>query len=72
MKHIICSTCGVVGSFIASSCGGWDKGLSTLVIFMIIDYISGLVVAGVFRKSKKSKNGALESRAGLKGLFKKG
>ena len=39
---------------------------------MVIDYITGLVVAGVFHKSKKTENGALESKAGFKGLCKKG
>jgi toxin secretion/phage lysis holin len=43
----------------------------TLLIFMGIDYLSGLVVAGVFQKSNKSENGALESRAGFKGLCRK-
>ena len=36
------------------------------------DWITGLTVAGVFHKSPKSKNGALESRIGLKGLCRKG
>ena len=39
---------------------------------MAVDYITGLMVAGVFHKSPKSKNGALESRAGWKGLCRKG
>ena len=39
---------------------------------MLIDFISGLIVAGIFHKSKKSESGALESRAGWKGLIKKG
>ena len=39
--------------------------------FMAIDYFSGLIVAAVFKASPKSQNGALESRAGLKGLFRK-
>ena len=43
----------------------------TLVIFMAIDYISGLAVAGVFHASRKTDSGALESRAGWKGLCKK-
>ena len=38
---------------------------------MGIDYITGLVVAGVFHTSPKTANGSLESRAGLKGLFRK-
>ena len=51
---------------------GWDSALITLVIFMSIDYIAGLLVAGVFKQSPKSMNGALESRAGWKGLCRKG
>lgn len=62
---------GMVGSFIASWFGGWDNGLATLVAFMCIDYVSGLVVAGVFHNSNKTENGALESRAGWKGLCRK-
>ena len=44
----------------------------TLIIFMAIDYITGLIVAGVFHNSEKTANGALESRAGWKGLCRKG
>ena len=46
--------------------------MTTLVLFMAIDYVSGLIVAGVFKKSTKSETGALESRAGWKGLARKG
>lgn len=52
--------------------GGWDAGLATLVMFMAIDYVSGLVVAGVFTTVKKTTSGALESKAGWKGLCRKG
>jgi toxin secretion/phage lysis holin len=38
---------------------------------MCIDYVSGLIVAGVFHNSKKTENGTLESRAGWKGLCRK-
>lgn len=69
---MICTVVGLAGSFVAKAFGGWDSALVTLLFFMIVDYISGLVVAGVFHKSKKSENGALESHAGWKGLCKKG
>ena len=72
MKGKICTMVGMLGSFIASWFGGWDTGLATLVAFMCIDYVSGLVVAGVFHKSNKTENGALESLAGWKGLCRKG
>ena len=71
MKEGICTVIGVVGSFIASLFGGWDAALVTLVIFMAIDYVTGLLVAGVFHNSGKTENGALESRAGWKGLCRK-
>ena len=63
---------GIFGAAAAALLGGWDGAMMTLCIFMLIDYISGLVLAGVFRKSNKSASGALESRAGLKGLCRKG
>lgn len=62
---------GVIGSMIASFFGGWSSDLATLMIFMGIDYITGLIVAGVFKRSKKSKNGGLESKVGFKGIAKK-
>lgn len=72
MKEGICTGIGVVGGFIASLFGGWDAALITLIMFMGIDYVSGLLVAGVFHNSKKTESGALESRAGWKGLCRKG
>ena len=71
MKQIICTFIGIVGSAIASIFGGWDTGLVSLLIFMALDYVSGLVVAGVFHKSNKTDTGSLESKAGWKGLCRK-
>lgn len=72
MKGYFMAAIGIVGSFIASLFGGWDAALTTLVIFMGIDYVTGLIVAGVFHNSGKTESGALESRAGWKGLCRKG
>ncbi|KXB58515.1 toxin secretion/phage lysis holin [Lachnoanaerobaculum saburreum] len=63
---------GAVGGFVAMAFGGWSEALITLIVFMAVDYVTGLAVAGIFKKSKKSENGALESRAGFKGLCRKG
>lgn len=71
MKSIICSVFGVVGSTVSYLLGGWDMAVVTLLIFMVIDYITGIIVAGVFHKSKKTESGSLESRVGWKGLVKK-
>ena len=72
MENGLCTIVGTVGGFIASLFGGWDTALATLLIFMAVDYATGLIVAGVFHKSQKTENGALESRAGWKGLCRKG
>ena len=71
-KEIISAAAGTVGALIVKMFGGWSGAMSTLMIFMAADYLSGLLLAGVFKKSPKSKNGALESRAGFKGLVRKG
>lgn len=71
MKNGICTAVGVIGGFLASLFGGWDAALTTLILFMVIDFISGLVVAGVFHNSTKSETGTLQSFAGWKGLCRK-
>lgn len=70
--NIIYSVVGAVGGFIAAMFGGWSDALITLIVFMAVDYVTGLAVAGIFKKSKKSESGALESRAGFKGICRKG
>ena len=72
IKAKLCAVIGLVGSFLASIVGGWDTGMKTLITFMVIDYVSGLIVAGVFHNSTKTETGTLESRAGFKGLCRKG
>ena len=69
---ILSGIIGAIGAVFSTAWGGWTTGMSTLLIFMGIDYLTGLIVAGVFKKSNKSESGALESRAGWKGLCRKG
>lgn len=72
MKEIFYTAVGIVGAAIASFFGGWTSAMTTLLVLMGIDYVSGLVVAGVFHESRKTENGGLESGAGWKGLCRKG
>ncbi|MBS5029113.1 MAG: phage holin family protein, partial [Clostridiales bacterium] len=44
----------------------------TLKVCMALDYLTGMIAAGIFHKSKKSAEGGLESRSGWKGLCRKG
>jgi toxin secretion/phage lysis holin len=62
---------GIIGGGIAAALGGWDLALQTMFAFMAIDYVTGLIVAGVFKKSNKSECGTINSRAGFKGILKK-
>jgi toxin secretion/phage lysis holin len=71
VKIYFCTAMGVIGAFVSKLFGGWTEDMMTLVIFMAVDFIMGLVVAGVFHKSNKSQTGALNSHAGWKGLCKK-
>lgn len=72
MKTQICTVIGAVGGVVTAAIGGWDASMQLLVLAMVIDYLTGILVAGVWHKSAKSSNGALESRAGFKGLIRKG
>ena len=71
MKFYICSAAGIFGGAVAWLFGGWSAAIIVLLVCMAIDYITGLIVAGVFHKSPKSANGGLESKAGWKGLLRK-
>ena len=51
--------------------GEYDMIFEALIVLMACDYISGLIVAGVFKKSNKTKSGGLNSKAGFKGLCRK-
>ena len=63
---------GAAGGLLSAALGGWNAALQALLVFMAIDYAMGLVVAGVFHRSGKTSDGRLESRAGWKGLVRKG
>lgn len=71
MKEKFCTLLGILGGAAAWAFGGWDAALLALLICMAVDYISGSLVALVFRNSPKSETGAYNSAYGLKGLCKK-
>lgn len=72
IKAVVYGGLAAVGAVIIELLGGWDTALKWLLIIMGADYISGFLVAAVFKRSSKTEHGALESKAGLKGLVKKG
>jgi toxin secretion/phage lysis holin len=72
MKVAILTVAGAVGAVVASLLGGWDAGIQSLCLFMLVDYLTGLIVAGLFLNSPKTAGGALNSRTAWLGLFRKG
>lgn len=60
-----------MGGGISWAIGGFDMAVLCLIVAMTIDYITGLIVAGVFHNSPKTEGGRLDSRVGWKGLARK-
>jgi toxin secretion/phage lysis holin len=72
MKEIVTLVSSFIGIVFCHLFGCWDKFLDALLIFMVLDYISGFIVAAFFGNSPKSTTGKLWSVAMFKGLCKKG
>ena len=62
---------GAFGGLILSALGGKTPILTAFLIVMAVDYVTGLVVAIVFKNSPKTETGAAQSKAGFIGLIKK-
>lgn len=53
----------VIGTTIARALGGWDVALRVLVALIVVDYVTGVIIAILDKK--------LSSEIGFRGLFKK-
>lgn len=53
----------VAGAIIGYLFGGWDVLIQVLLIFVIVDYVTGIIAGGA--------NGELNSKIGFKGILKK-
>lgn len=71
MKEKIFVSAGTFGGALAAIYGGLSYSMKLLLVCMVVDWITGIITAGVFHKSGKTKNGRLESKAGFKGLCRK-
>ena len=71
LKNIYLIIISAMGSILAEVFGGWDVFLKSLVMFMAVDYITGMTVALVFHRSGKTENGGASSRVGFRGIVKK-
>lgn len=71
IKNSVLMAVAAAGSFAANALGGWDAAMQVLVALMVADYLTGVLVAAIWRRSNKSETGALDSKAGFKGICKK-
>lgn len=60
-----------IGSALSYFIGGVDTMFIVLCVFLLVDYISGVIVAVVFKNSTKTETGKLNSSVSFKGLCKK-
>ena len=63
MQDVIKGIFGMCATFLIYILGGWDISLQCLIVFIIVDYITGI--------SKSYVSGKLNSNKGLKGIVKK-
>lgn len=70
-QNIIVTVSGFVGGLITALFGGWDSSLTTLFAFGCVDFVTGVIVALVFKKSPKTASGGLKSSKMAEGLFRK-
>lgn len=71
VKNGVLAVLALAGGALAKLFGGWDATLQVLVGLMAADYITGVLVALLWQKSNKSETGALDSKAGFRGICKK-
>lgn len=71
-RESISVLCGSIGAFLGSLFGGFDIALRVALIFMVSDWIIGVLVTLVFKSSSKTEDGKLSSKVMFTGLIKKG
>lgn len=72
IKTLIITGAGLIGSAIGSAFGGNSAFMTSLIIFMGIDILTGVAVSTIFKRSPKTESGALSSKTMALGLCRKG
>lgn len=72
LKGALCAAAGALGGAVCSVMGAPSAAMGALCVCMALDYLSGVAVAAFFKSSNKTPGGLLDSRAGFRGLCRKG
>lgn len=71
LKDLLITFFAILGTLAAKFFGGIDAVLIALVFLICVDYATGLLLSLVFKKSKKTDDGAYASYIGFAGIVKK-
>jgi len=71
MKEVFITFFALAGTVITKYLGGMDAVLGALIFIIVVDYATGVILALVYKKSKKTKDGAYASYTGFQGIVKK-
>lgn len=71
VKTEVLAITGISFGWICNLLGGGDAVLKFLLLLMLVDYLTGLAIALIFKKSPKTETGAANSAIGFKGICKK-
>lgn len=72
LKNTVLALGAAAGACLSAALGGWDSAMALLCALMALDYLTGVLLAALWKRSDKSQTGALSSVAGFRGLIKKG
>jgi len=72
MKNFVIVVVSSIGAILSHFFGVWDRLIEAMIVFMVIDMLTGSIVAGIFNKSKKSPDGKLLGKSMAQGMAKKG
>lgn len=61
----------IIGNYLTYFVGTPDTPYKVLCMFLALDFVLGVIVAVVFKKSTKTKTGKANSTVGFRGLLKK-
>ena len=73
LLNMISGIFGAIGSIIAGLFGGWSTGISVLCLFIVLDFVTGIIGAALCKsnKSEKSETGGINSKVIWIGILKK-
>lgn len=69
-KDAACAVLAAVGAWVAQIYGGWTGAMTTLLIAVVADFISG-IACGWAGKSPHTENGRLSSKVMREGMIQK-